>query len=585
MVRIERVVVAVLLWSHLVLLRLHCTCGQRQLTLVEHNGRLLQLSQKGLEVLRETVNASHAQAYLSASEARGLAELGYRLHTSQHHAPSRRRLLREMPLPPTPELLSKYLDNSELQQYLHEFVNKCSGIAKLTSIGKSVLGTDLWVLEISDEPGVEAAEPSFKWVANMHGDEPSGRQLLLHLAEWLCSSYKTDPDASHIVHNMRTFILPTINPDGFAKRTRYNANGVDLNRDFPDQFLGPKAVEDCQPETRTVMQWSLTQHCTAGASLHEGALVANYPWDGSSDKGTHYAACPDDAAYRALALAYSRAHPIMHVSKEFKDGITNGAAWYPLYGGMQDWNYLVAGCMELTIEVDDHKWPQPSVLPQIRNEHHPAMVATMKWVAKAGVRGKVQVLVDAGDGLSQLTAAQGFNVTVSGIDHMVVVHHARGYYHRLLAPGTYNVTIAVDGAVSQTREVVVQKEQGAVVDYVLRSVDLALDAQVSVQPVPIIEVMSRNSNQYPDLGAIVKDSLTVPSDKAESNSATIQARIQSGKGVLFKGHGVRTSAIFSPDVLHRIALATGIIVVSAVMLLYVTRCARRPRRLLRSRLR
>lgn len=43
------------------------------------------------------------------------------------------------------------------------------------SIGKSVLGEHLWVLEISDKPGQAEPEPAFKYVANMHGDEPSGR--------------------------------------------------------------------------------------------------------------------------------------------------------------------------------------------------------------------------------------------------------------------------------------------------------------------------------------------------------------------------------------------------------------------------
>lgn len=30
---------------------------------------------------------------------------------------------------------------------------------------------------------------------------------------------------------------------------------------------------------------------------------------------------------------------------------------YPIYGGMQDWNYIHAGCFELTLEVSDDKWP------------------------------------------------------------------------------------------------------------------------------------------------------------------------------------------------------------------------------------
>lgn len=63
--------------------------------------------------------------------------------------------------------------------------------------------------------------------------------------------------------------------------------------------------------------------------------MANYPWDGTLDRQTHYAASPDDATFRYLARVYSKAHSNMASSREFEGGITNGAAWYPLWGGMQ----------------------------------------------------------------------------------------------------------------------------------------------------------------------------------------------------------------------------------------------------------
>ena len=67
----------------------------------------------------------------------------------------------------------------------------------------------------------------------------------------------------------------------------------------------------------------------------QGAVVANYPWDGTIDPNVTYSACPDDAAFRYLASTYANAHTDMHKSLEFPGGITNGAHWYPLSGGMQ----------------------------------------------------------------------------------------------------------------------------------------------------------------------------------------------------------------------------------------------------------
>nr|GMC56462.1 carboxypeptidase SOL1 [Ipomoea batatas] len=112
-----------------------------------------------------------------------------------------------------------------------------------------------------------------------------------------------------------------------------------------------------QPETKAIMSWMEGIHFTASASLHGGALVANYPWDGTEDKKKYYFACPDDETFRYMGSLYSHHHRNMSLSTEFPEGITNGAHWYPIYGGMQDWNYIHAGCFELTLEISDNKWP------------------------------------------------------------------------------------------------------------------------------------------------------------------------------------------------------------------------------------
>jgi len=222
-----------------------------------------------------------------------------------------------------------------------------------------------------------------QFIGNVHGDEPVGREVLMHLANWLCDNYRKDPLATLIVENMHLHILPTMNPDGFTLKWRGNANNIDLNRDFPDQFFSVNNdINYRQPETRAIMNWIKQEHFTASASLHGGALVANYPWDGTKDTGKRYYGCPDDKTFRHMASVYSQSHYNMSLSKEFEGGITNGAFWYPIYGGMQDWNYIHGGCFELTLEISDTKWPKAAELPVIWEHNRMSMLNLLASLIK-----------------------------------------------------------------------------------------------------------------------------------------------------------------------------------------------------------
>lgn len=100
---------------------------------------------------------------------------------------------------------------------------------------------------------------------------------------------------------------------------------------------------------------------------------------------------PDQDVFKHLALTYSLNHKVMHKSpkcdtiQHFESGTTNGADWYILAGGMQDYNYW-GGCMELTLELSCCKYPFESELVLFWNDNKQALLAFLGEVHR-GVRG------------------------------------------------------------------------------------------------------------------------------------------------------------------------------------------------------
>merc|ERR1712223_1490531 len=402
----------------------------------------------------------------------------------------------------------KHHNNTEMAEVLQQIHNRCPDITRLYTLSEtSVNGVPLYVLEFTDRPGKhELMEPEMKFIANMHGNEVLGRELLLHLADHLCESYKAkDEDVRKLVDSTRIHLMPSMNPDGWKNSNdhggkdfligRSNANNVDLNRDFPNldriaysneeqhvaqnnhlmdsiQYLDHKI----QPETESVMKFIMEYPFVISANMHGGDLVANYPYDETrSFDPTEYSPSPDDETFRHIALNYATNHAHMADPKTkgcekpennfaLQGGITNGAAWYSVDGGMQDFNYLSSNDFEITLELGCDKFPPASTLKQEWEDNKKSLMEFM-WMAHAGFKGVVkdadtrQGIANALIHVRNITrVTKGFRRS-DDINHDITSVHD-GDYWRLLTPGEYEVIAIADGYEPQAQLIEVSENDG-----------------------------------------------------------------------------------------------------------------------------
>ena len=84
-------------------------------------------------------------------------------------------------------------------------------------IGHSARGTPIRAVRV----GPARARVKLLVVGSVHGDEPAGGAIVARLRR------------SKPPRGTALWLIEDLNPDGHAAGTRQNANGVDLNRNFP----------------------------------------------------------------------------------------------------------------------------------------------------------------------------------------------------------------------------------------------------------------------------------------------------------------------------------------------------------------
>ena len=215
--------------------------------------------------------------------------------------------------------IPKYHTHTKLKEEINMLATQYSEIAVQYSIGQSVNGRDLICLKITEDATKERQllKPQVKYIANIHGDEVVGRELLLALARALCEQYGQDSAITNLLRTVEIHLLPSMNPDGYVLKTRNDANDKDLNRGFPDWgHLGTEhsqRLEGREPEVAAVMNWISSNCFLLSLSFHDGWTMIIFPWDDSPGcTPTDNAVCSEDNTFYALAQAYACNHRFMH---------------------------------------------------------------------------------------------------------------------------------------------------------------------------------------------------------------------------------------------------------------------------------
>ena len=335
-----------------------------------------------------------------------------------------------------------YPTYSAYESMMYQFATDHPDMCEIIELGTLPSNRKILIAHINNGSG--AGKPKFLYTSTIHGDETTGWMLMLRWIDYLLEN-PTLPECANILNNIDLYVGPNTNPDGTYHggnntvngATRANANGVDMNRNYADPHGGAHPDgEAYQQETLWFMQFAEDNNFVMGANYHGGAEVMNYPWD-----NTHTLHA-DDAWWQLISREYANLCQAVHSSymTDENNGITNGAAWYMIGGGRQDYMNGYAQCREETIECSSTKKPSGSQMPTFWNYNKNAIFAFANQVLY-GIHGTVS------DAVTQ-EAIGNATITLVGHDDqysIVSTQLPNGDFHRPVKAGTYNVKVTATG--------------------------------------------------------------------------------------------------------------------------------------------
>ena len=321
--------------------------------------------------------------------------------------------LQPPPATPTyPAYDSGYHDPGETYLELRKAEIGYPDLVHVFSIGKSYQGRDIWAVKISDNVMVDENEPEVLVDALHHSREHLVVEQALDLLHLLTQGYATDATVRRLVNSREIYIIPIVNPDGFAydlgphgyrlwRKNRQptpgsSAIGTDLNRNYPYHYAccggsssnpaawnyhGPHALS--APESQAIVDFVESrviggkQQIRTHVTLHTNGELILWPY-GYTHQAIPYDMTADD---HQVFVTMARA---MAKTNGYKP--EQSSALYVTDGDESDWLFGAEHIFSFTMEL----YP-----PGAADEFEPPDEQIAKQVARN--RKAFEYLIDAAD--------------------------------------------------------------------------------------------------------------------------------------------------------------------------------------------
>ena len=250
-------------------------------------------------------------------------------------------------------------------------------IARLSVIGKSYEGRDIFAMEISTHLDDGTRPPGVLFDGLTHGLEHLSLEMPIAIMGWLLDGYGNDPEITRLVRTRAIFIVFDVNPDGAAfdisggrfhewRKNRQpgpgGAIGTDLNRNYDDHwgccglvssapgngyYRGPAPFS--APETQAVRNYierlvgpDGTQQIRAALTFHDSGRLILWPYGYTTSAIPRDMSADDHAVFVALGRAMAK-----------RNGYTaeQASALYVDSGTERDWDFAAQGIFAFTVEL------------------------------------------------------------------------------------------------------------------------------------------------------------------------------------------------------------------------------------------